>query len=141
MKTLFRILATTLLGSWLSFASAQELDLNALLGAGQRITQIVDQNQAGTLWDGASALTRKSVTRDTFANAIQTTRRPLGAVVARNWSNIARQQVQAGAQVPPGTYINIEFSTTFAAGQNLHELISFRLDEDKVWRFTGYFLR
>lgn len=62
-------------------------------------------------------------------------------VVARNWSNIARQQVQAGAQVPPGTCINIEFSTTFAAGQNLHELISFRLDEDKVWRFTGYFLR
>lgn len=141
MKTIYRIFAAALLGCWLTQASAQALDLNALMGAGQQIALIVDQNQAGTLWDGASPVMRQSVTRDNFARTVQAARQPLGAVAARSWTGITRQQVGAGAQLPPGNYLNIEFFTTFAGGKNMRELISLRFEEDKVWRFTGYVLR
>src|SRR3546814_14692441 len=55
---------------------------------------------------------------------------------------VSRSQFPAGAQVPEGFYLNVAVPTTFAESeQPVRELVSFRLDEDKVWRVSGYSLR
>lgn len=110
--------------------------------AAQRVAQLVDGNKAAEVWDGASAVARRAVTRDQFANNIRTDRTKLGALVSRGKPSITRVQYPAGAAVPEGLYINVSFPTRFANNaQPVRELVSFRLDEDKVWRASGYSVR
>ncbi|WP_449467309.1 DUF4019 domain-containing protein [Stenotrophomonas humi] len=110
--------------------------------AAQRVAQLVDTNQAAQVWDGASAVARKAVTRDQFATSVGADRNRLGALVSRGKPSITRVQYPAGTSVPEGIYVNVSFPTRFANNaQPVRELVSFRLDEDKVWRASGYSLR
>jgi hypothetical protein len=44
--------------------------------------------------------------------------------------------------VPEGLYINVSFPTRFAnSAQPVRELVSFRFDEDRIWRLAGYSVR
>ncbi len=107
--------------------------------AGLRAAQLVDAGRSGELWDGASALTKKAVTRAAFVRDVDTARARLGALLGRGVASVARVQYVAGSQVPPGTYVNISFPSRFAnAPQPVRELVSLRLDEDKTWRLAGY---
>lgn len=113
-----------------------------MTAAAQRVAQMVDGNQAANVWDGASAVARRAVTRDQFASNINADRTRLGALVSRGKPSITRVQYPAGAAVPEGIYLNVSFPTRFANNaQPVRELVSFRLDEDKVWRASGYSLR
>jgi ribonuclease HII len=110
--------------------------------AALKVAQMVDANQAGQLWDGASVVAKKAVTRDAFVRQIAAERTRLGAVAGRGAGSVTRVKYAAGAQVPEGMYVNISFPTRFAnAPQPVRELVSFRLDEDKTWRLAGYSLR
>ena len=113
-----------------------------MTAAAQRVAQLVDSQQAGSVWDGASAVARKAVTREVFANNVNADRTKLGALVSRGKPSITRVQYPAGASVPEGIYLNVSFPTRFANNaQPVRELVSFRLDEDKVWRASGYSVR
>ncbi len=113
-----------------------------MTAAAQRVAQLVDNQQAASVWDGASAVARKAVTRDVFANNVNADRAKLGALVSRGKPSITRVQYPAGASVPEGIYLNVSFPTRFANNaQPVRELVSFRLDEDKVWRASGYSVR
>lgn len=110
--------------------------------AATRVAQMVDANQTGPLWDGASAVARKAVTRDAFVKQIAAERGRLGPLVGRGQGSVTRVKYGPGAQVPEGLYVNVSFPTRFAnTPQPVRELVSFRLDEDKVWRLSGYSLR
>ncbi|WP_420007313.1 DUF4019 domain-containing protein [Xanthomonas sacchari] len=107
--------------------------------AGLRAAQLVDAGRTGELWDGASAVAKKAVTRAVFVREIDAARARLGTLVGRGVASVARVQYAAGSQVPPGTYVNISFPSRFAnAPQPVRELVSLRLDEDKTWRLVGY---
>ena len=110
--------------------------------AAQQVMQLVDANRVGEIWDGASAAMKRLVTRDEFVKQITIDRNRLGAVSNRANPAISRSMFKAGAQVPEGLYINIATPTKFAnQPQPVRELVSFRLDEDRQWRVSGYSLR
>ncbi len=110
--------------------------------AALQVARLVDSQQAAQVWDGASAVARKAVTREVFANTVNADRGRLGALVSRGKPSITRVQYPAGASVPEGIYVNVSFPTRFANNaQPVRELVSFRLDEDKVWRASGYSVR
>ncbi len=110
--------------------------------AALRIAQMVDAGQVGPLWDGASVVAKKAVTREAFVQQVGEERTRLGAVVGRGQPSVSRVQYGPGAQVPAGLYINVSFPSRFAgAPQPVRELVSFRLDEDRTWRLSGYSLR
>lgn len=110
--------------------------------AALQVARLVDSQQAAQVWDGASVVARKAVTRDAFANSVNADRGRLGALVSRGKPSITRVQYPAGASVPEGIYLNVSFPTRFANNaQPVRELVSFRLDEDKVWRASGYSVR
>lgn len=115
---------------------------NDMSKAALQVMQMVDANQIGEIWDNASATMRRLVTRDEFVKQITIDRNRLGEVSSRGNPAVSRSQFPAGAQVPEGFYLNVAVPTTFAKSeQPVRELVSFRLDEDKVWRVSGYSLR
>ncbi|MDC7806360.1 DUF4019 domain-containing protein [Luteimonas sp BLCC-B24] len=110
--------------------------------AAQQVLQMIDADRAGEVWDGASQTMKTAVDRDTFIRQLATDRSQLGAPTRRDAPAVSRSQFQAGESVPAGIYINVAFPTTFAAQpQPIRELVSFRLDEDRTWRVSGYSVR
>ncbi len=110
--------------------------------AAVKAAQLVDANRAGELWDGASAVARRAVPKAAFVSQLTSERARLGALAGRGQPTITRVKYNAGAAVPEGLYINVSFPTRFAnSAQPVRELVSFRFDEDQVWRLAGYSLR
>ena len=121
-------------------ASTEALTPNALLDAGWRVAQAMDQGQAAGLWNDASSVAKHAVKRDDFVSKAQEARKPLGAVSVRNWIAL-RRALGDGKSIPAGVYSSVEFATTFGQNRTMRELVSFRLDEDNVWRLSGYTLQ
>ena len=122
---------------------AQVQKQDAEMGAAAlKAAQLVDATRAGELWDGASAVARRAVPKATFVSQLAAERTRLGALAGRGQPTITRVKYSPGAAVPEGLYINVSFPTRFANSvQPVRELVSFRFDEDQVWRLAGYSLR
>jgi hypothetical protein len=122
---------------------AQVQKQDAEMGAAAlKAAQLVDANRAGEVWDGASAVARRAVPKATFVSQLAAERTRLGALAGRGQPTITRVKYSPGAAVPEGLYINVSFPTRFANSvQPVRELVSFRFDEDQVWRLAGYSLR
>jgi hypothetical protein len=117
----------------------QDAEMSA---AGLQVAQLVDNNRAAEAWKGASAVARKSVTEQAFVSQLGNDRKRLGALTSRGQPVVTRVKYGPGATVPEGLYINVSFPTRFAnSAQPVRELVSFRLDEDRVWRLAGYSVR
>jgi len=113
-----------------------------LTAAALQVAQLVDSNRAAEAWKGASAVARRTVTEQAFVAQLGTDRKRLGALAARGQPVVTRVKYAPGATVPEGLYINVSFPTRFAnSAQPVRELVSFRLDEDRVWRLAGYSVR
>ncbi len=144
MKFMIRLLlAATLLWGWLSPAAAQDVEASDIVRGGMQALQMVDANRAGELWDGATPATRKRMTRADFTGQIAKSRAPLGAPQMRTWIAVNRQVVTDPDGDTAGQYVSVEYETRFADKPDgtLRELVSFHLDRDRVWRFSGYVLR
>ncbi len=122
-------------------APARDIDPNSLAAAGIQAAQLIDAGRAGEVWDGASAVAKRSVDRNKFSDSITAQRKPLGATTARRWTLVSRHSTAGTEQLPAGTYANVEFDTQFSGNRSGHELISFRQDEDGTWRLAGYVLK
>lgn len=109
--------------------------------AALQVAQMIDQNQAAQVWDGASSVTKQIINRDAFVRGVDTDRTTVGSPVARSLALLTYSQSD-GRMLPPGLFANVAFATRFAnEKQPVRELISFHLDNDHVWRVTGYTLR
>jgi hypothetical protein len=114
----------------------------AITQAALKAARMVDAGQTGALWDGASIVAKKAVARDAFIRQVSVEQVRLGTLVARGAASVTRVNYAAGAPVPQGLYVNVSFASRFSKlTQPVRELVSFRLDEDRVWRLSGYHLR
>lgn len=106
------------------------------------VVQAVDKNNAAEVWRGASSVAKNVVALDEFVKQTASDRQRLGAVTDRKQAAVTRTVYPAGGQVPAGNYVNVSYMTKFAnAPQPIRELVSFHLDDDKVWRVSGYSVR
>lgn len=110
--------------------------------AARQVLALIDANRAGEVWDGASAVVKRLVPREEFIRQVELDRDRLGKPVERGTPVITRSRFGAGGQVPEGFYTNVATPTAFerSAGPE-RELVSFRLDEDRTWRVSGYSVR
>ena len=144
MKPMIRLLlAAVLLWSWIGPATAEEVEAGDMVRGGMQAIQMIDQGKTGELWDGATAATRKRVPRADFINQVASSRAPFGAPRMRTWVAVNRQVVIDPDGDTAGQYVSIEYETRFAnrPESTLRELVSFHLDGDRMWRFSGYVLR
>jgi len=129
-----------------ALSPAQQAQLDAqnaeMSAAALRAAQGIDAGRIGELWEGASVVAKKAVPRDVFVRQVGADRARLGALVSRGQPSISRVRYNVGAAVPEGVYVNVAYPTRFTnSPQPVRELVSFRLDEDKVWRMAGYSVR
>ncbi|SET55542.1 DUF4019 domain-containing protein [Variovorax sp. OV084] len=144
MNSMIRLLlAATLFWSWFSPAAAQEVEASDMVRGGMLAIQMIDQGKAGELWDGATPATRKRVTRADFTSQVARSRAPIGAPQMRTWVAVNRQVVADADSETAGQYVSVEYETRFTNKPDgtLRELVSFHLDSDRVWRFSGYVLK
>lgn len=110
--------------------------------AAAQVVQLVDQNKTAEVWAGASPVAKGAATLDEFVKQIALDRQKLGAISERKQLAVTRAAYPAGAPVPAGNYVNVVYATKFAnSPQPMRELVSFHLDNDQVWRVSGYSLR
>lgn len=125
------------------------VDPNSMVGAALQVAQLVDSGRSGEVWDGSSAIAKQTIDRESFVRQITTARSALGQPVSRTWASVIRQvvaspqggQSQPAGSPPPGAYITVRFATRFSGGGTKGELVSFRLDENGIWRVAGYTLQ
>ena len=137
------LLATALLWSWLGPATAEEVEASDMVRGGLMAIQMIDQGRAAELWDGATPATRNRVTRADFTSQVSRSRAPIGVPQMRTWIAVNRQVVADADAGIAGQYISIEYETRFTGKPDgtVRELVSFHLDQDRVWRFSGYVLK
>ncbi len=119
--------------------AVQDAEITA---AARQVMALVDAGRIDEVWEGASPAMKRIVPRGEFVQELRLDRRRLGAVVSRGTPVVGRERYAAGGRVPQGEYRNVAMPTRFAgAAQPVRELVSFRLDEDRVWRVSGYSVR
>lgn len=135
--------AAGLLFMLMGAARAQDIDATAMIRGGLEVLQMVDAGNTGELWDGAAPGAKKRVTRPDFIRQVTQARTPLGASQQRTWVAVNRQAVNNEDPDLAGQYVSVEYETRFAnrTGGSARELISFHLDRDGTWRFSGYVVR
>jgi len=110
--------------------------------AGWEVMYMMDFGQMGDVWDLASQTMKNVVAREEFVGQMVSDRVRLGALVERGSPTITRSSSDGSAGVPAGLYLNITSVTRFAnQAAPVRELVSFRFDEDRIWRVTGYSLQ
>lgn len=106
-----------------------------------QVARMIDNGQAGAVWDQASSVAKQSSSRDQFVEQISADRAEVGKPGERKLAAITRTQ-SSGGKVPAGQYVNVSYATQFSKGKKpVRELMSYHLDNDRVWRLAGYTLR
>lgn len=117
----------------------QDVDPGRVYVGALEVLNQIDRNGLAVIWDNASELTRKTVTRDVFVKNVQSARSKVGSPTSRRWLAVTRQLVgKENPQLINNVFVSVSFASTFSNKQTLTELISFRLDSDGQWRFAGY---
>lgn len=108
----------------------------------ESIVAMIDNGQVGQVWDQASEVAKKSVSRDQFVKATEADRAKLGKVTSRRVEGVTRAVSNGKDKLPAGMYVNVNFATQFGSqAKPIRELVSFHLDSDKKWRLSGYTVR
>lgn len=138
------LLAITLLWSWFGPATAgEEVEASDMVRGGMLAIQMIDQGRTGELWDGATLAARKRVSRADFVSQVSRSRSTIGAPQMRTWVAVNRQVVADADPDTAGQYVSVEYESRFANKPegSVRELVSFHLDQDRIWRFSGYVLK
>ena len=117
---------------------ATDIGPSNVVQAAAAIAQLIDSGRIAEVWDGSSPISQKQTDRKKFVDTITAQRKPLGAPTARHWVAVTRNVVQNNPSVPNGLYVSARFETHFANNRVASELFSFRFDDDKTWRLSGY---
>lgn len=113
-----------------------------LVGYADRIVAMIDNGQAGQVWDLASDVAKHAVSRDRFVKLTEADRARLGAVKSRRVAAVTRTLASGKGRLPAGEYVNVNYATRFGAAANpIREKVSFHLDGDRKWRVSGYTVR
>jgi hypothetical protein len=118
-----------------------EVSVDAVLSQAQATLRQIDSRvTAAAVWDSASPLMRSALKKEAFLARIENDRVDVGPIAERTWQSITRTvNAETNAErVPAGNYISINTMAQDVNGQLMRELISFRLENDRKWRMTGY---
>lgn len=108
----------------------------------ESIVAMIDNGQSGQVWDQASDVAKKTVSRDQFTKATESDRAKLGKMTSRKVEGVTRILSNGKEKLPAGLYINVIFATQFSGQPKpIRELVSFHRDSDNRLRLSGYTVR
>ncbi len=101
--------------------------------------KLVDEGKYDASWDQSAGFFKRAVTRDQWRQAASAAREPLGKVRSRALKS--RQHATTLPGAPDGSYVVIQYDTTFENKAAAVETITPMLDADGAWRVSGYYVR
>lgn len=113
-------------------SSSRTADAIAAASAQQWLA-VVDRAEWNESWNATGQSFKSLNTSDRWAAVSETARRPLGAVLSRQF--ISEEFVPA----PPYGYRNVRFKTSFANKPDAIETVSL-VHEDERWKVVGYII-
>ena len=99
----------------------------------------MDQEKYGEGWGAAASYLQNAVSKADFVKSLTAVRKPLGNVKRRNFKSKQYRTSLPGA--PDGSYVVIQFKTSFENKKTSIETITPMLDKDKTWKVSGYFIK
>ncbi|MBW2432111.1 MAG: DUF4019 domain-containing protein [Deltaproteobacteria bacterium] len=126
----------------LCFACRATADVDketAAVAAATAWLTLIDNGNYGDSWEAAAAYFKGAITREYWEQTLTAVRKPLGAVVSRELKSKTYAQSLPGA--PDGEYVVIQFSTSFDNKKSAVETVTPMLDNDGIWRVSGYFIK
>lgn len=116
-------------------AAAEEM----AVAAAEQWLALVDQGRYAESWETAAPYFRAAVARDRWEEAMNGFRKPLGDLSERRLSSARFTDSLPGA--PDGTYLVIQFRTSFQSKKSAVETVTPMLDGDGTWRVSGYYIQ
>ena len=107
--------------------------------AARRWLALVDKGDYGGGWHSASGYFRRAIDNGRWRQTLAGVRGPLGAVMNRTLK--ARTYATELPGAPDGEYVVIQFDTSFQNKRSSVETVTPMLDQDGVWRVSGYFIK
>ena len=101
--------------------------------------QLIDSNYYAESWDESSEIFKSSIEKTDWKDTISGVRDPLGNVVTREIkSSEYRTELPAG---PDGEYVVFKFLSSFANKKSSQETVTLMLDDQNIWRVSGYYIK
>ncbi len=126
---------------WGASAPAQSLAISAdnMVQASVSVIQMLENKQAADVWEAAASAAKSALAKEAFVASVAQAQKESGPVLVRDWTAVRRKSIGPGGETPEGQYVSVEFEAVFADQQAVRELVTFHLESDRVWRFSGYF--
>ena len=131
------VLSLSLLGS-LAEAQNNEKEKTAVAAAEQWLS-LVDEGKYDQSWKEAAKYFKNAVSQDKWHQSLQAVRSPLGKLISRKMKTQVYKTSLPGA--PDGEYVVIQFETSFKNKKAAVETVTPMMDEDGVWRVSGYYIK
>ena len=107
--------------------------------AAQTWLQEIDNGSYAQSWTDAAAYFQSAITSEKWVAALQQVRKPLGVLVSRKLKSA--QEMSSLPGVPDGSYIVMQFNTSFANMKSAVETVTFMQEKDGQWRAAGYYVK
>ena len=132
------VLLSPLLLCFLPVMVMAEPTISAKIATTEWLKKLDAADYSGT-WEAAAAMFKSAVSAQSWQQASQSLRGPLGTVQSRSDKSATFTKTLPG--VPDGQYVVIQFNTTFENKAAAIETVTTALDPDGTWRVAGYFIK
>ena len=100
---------------------------------------LLDAGKYGESWEAAAAYFKGAVNKDYWLQILPGVRDPFGRMVSRQL--LSKTYSRSLPDAPDGEYVVIQFKTSFENKNAAIETVTPMLDNDGVWRVSGYYIR
>lgn len=111
----------------------------AAAAAAEKWLALVDEGKYTESWDEAAGFFKGAVTKEQWQQSLAGVRKPLGKTLERKLSSSQYATQLPGA--PDGQYVVIQFNASFENKKSAVETVTPMMDEDGLWRVSGYFIK
>lgn len=106
------------------------------LQVAKNYVDLLDKNQFAQSWLSGDPIFQKTVSQNEWIKALELARQRLGRVKTRTLKDQKPGFDPKG--LPAGSYMVVEFNTSFDRAAQSGELLTLRLDPDGIWRVLTY---
>ena len=136
------LLVTGLAMAVLCFSNRAAADMDkedAAFVAATTWLALLDAGKYGESWEAAAAYFKSAVNKDYWLQILPGVRDPFGRIISRQL--ISKTYARSLPDAPDGEYVVIQFKTSFENKNTAIETVTPMLDNDGIWRVSGYYIR
>ena len=111
----------------------------AAVAAAKTWLSLVDGEKYAESWEEAAQVFKGAIQKEQWVQTMESIRTPIGKNISRELTSKRYYTSLPGA--PDGQYVVIQFDASFAHKKTTVETTTPMLDEDGMWRVSGYFMK